>query len=44
MARNARRLIEEHQAFSKVMLYQIVIEEGHGTPAARTCRIQAGFE
>jgi len=44
MAKNVRDLLEEHQTFYEVMPYQIVLEEAHGTPAARIRRIQAGFD
>ena len=44
MANNVRDLLEEHHAFYEVMPYQIVLQEAHGTRAARTRRIQAGFD
>ena len=44
MVKNVTQFIEEHCAFYDVMPYYVVIEEAHGTPAAKTRRIQAGFD
>ena len=44
MAKDRRTLVKEHHAFYEVSPYYITIEEKHGTPAARTRTIQAGFE
>ena len=38
------KLIEQHHAYYEVLPYHIVLEEGHGTPAATTRMIQAGFD
>jgi hypothetical protein len=37
-------LIQEHHAYYEVLPYYVVIEDGHGSPAANTRRIQAGFD
>jgi hypothetical protein len=39
-----RQLIKEHHAYYEVLPYYVVIEEGHGSPAANSRRIQAGFD
>ncbi len=44
MPKNIRHLIQEHHAFYEVRPYYVVLEEGHGTPAVKTRRIQAGFD
>ena len=44
MDKKVRQLIEQHHAYYEVIPYYIVLEEGHGTPAAKTHSIQAGFD
>lgn len=44
MPKDLRTLVREHHAFYEVSPYHIVFEEKHGTPAARTRTIQAGFD
>ena len=44
MSKNIREVIEEHHAFYEVIPYYVGVEEGHGTPAVKTRRIQAGFD
>jgi len=44
MADAIRQLIKEHHAYYEVLPYYVVIEEGHGSPAANTHRVQAGFD
>lgn len=44
MSANFQQLIESYHAFYEVSPYQIVIEEGHGSPAATRHIIQAGFD
>ena len=44
MDKKVRQVIEKHHSFYEVMPYYVVVEEGHGTPAATTQRIQAGFD
>ena len=39
-----RNVVEEHHAYYEVSPYFVVIEEGHGSPAMTTRRIQAGFD
>jgi hypothetical protein len=39
-----RQLIEEHPPYYEVLPYYVVLEERHGSPAATTRRIQAGFD
>ena len=39
-----RQLIEEHHAYYEVLPYYLVVEDRHGSPAATTRRIQAGFD
>lgn len=39
-----RQLIKQHQAHYEVLTYYVVIEDGHGSPAANTRRVQAGFD
>ncbi|PWT97651.1 MAG: hypothetical protein C5B51_30985 [Terriglobia bacterium] len=39
-----RSLIQEHHAYYEVLPYYVLIEEGHGSPAANTRRVQAGFD
>jgi hypothetical protein len=44
MVDKIRQLIEEHHAYYEILPYYVVVEEGHGSPAATTRRIQAGFD
>ena len=44
MDKTFRQLIEQHHAYYEVIPYYVVLEEGHGTPAAKTHSIQAGFD
>jgi hypothetical protein len=44
MDNNLHHLIQVHDAFYEVMPYYVTLEQGHGTPAAKTQRIQAGFD
>jgi hypothetical protein len=44
MSESIRLLAKEHHAFYEVLPYHVVLEEGHGSPAARMVRIQAGFD
>ena len=44
MDEKIRQLIEQHHAYYEVAPYYIVIDEGYGTPAAKTRRIQHGFD
>lgn len=44
MDEKIRQLIEQHHAYYEVTPYDIVIDESHGTPAAKTRRIQCGFD
>lgn len=44
MHKDIRTLVEEHHAFYEVSPYYVVFEEKHGSPAARTRTIQAGFD
>jgi hypothetical protein len=37
-------LVEEHRVYYEVLPYYVVVEEGHGSPAATTRRIQSGFD
>jgi len=39
-----RQLIDEHHVYYEVLPYYVVVEERHGSPAATTRRIQAGFD
>ena len=39
-----QQLITEHHVYYEVLPYYIVIEQGHGSPAANTHRVQAGFD
>ena len=43
MTKDVRTLVQEHHAFYEVSPYYVVFEEKHGSPAARTRTIQAGF-
>jgi|SRR5215469_3496257 len=43
MGKDRRALVKEHHAFYEVSPYYVVFEEKHGSPAARTRTIQAGF-
>ena len=43
MSKNIRQVIEKHRPFYEVEPYYVLLEEGHGTPAVKTRRIQAGF-
>ena len=43
MSKNIRQVIEKHRPFYEVVPYYVLLEEGHGTPAVKTRRIQAGF-
>jgi len=43
MSKNIRQVIEKHRPFYEVEPYYVFLEEGHGTPAVKTRRIQAGF-
>jgi hypothetical protein len=43
MSKNIRQVIEKHRPFFEVEPYYVFLEEGHGTPAVKTRRIQAGF-
>jgi hypothetical protein len=43
MSKNIRQVTEKHRAFYEVVPYYVLLEEGHGTPAVKTRRIQAGF-
>jgi hypothetical protein len=44
MSKNIRQVIEKHRAYYEVVPYYVLLEEGHGTPAVKTRRIQAGFD
>ena len=44
MSKNIRQVTEKHRAFYEVVPYYVLLEEGHGTPAVRTRKIQAGFD
>ena len=44
MDEKVRHLMQQHHAHYEVIPYYIVVEEGHGTPAAKTHKIQAGFD
>lgn len=44
MPKDLRELVREHHAFYEVLPYYILWEEKHGSPAARTRTIQAGFD
>ena len=44
MDNDLHHLVEVHYAFYEVMPHYVTIEEGHGTSAAKTQRIQAGFD
>jgi hypothetical protein len=44
MAKDRRALVKEHHAFYEVSPYYVSVEEKHGSPAARTRTIQAGFD
>jgi hypothetical protein len=44
MPKDIRELVKEHHAFYEVSPYNVLREEKHGTPAARTRTIQAGFD
>jgi hypothetical protein len=44
MDEKIRQPIERHHAYYEVTPYCIVIDEGHGTPAAATRTIQRGFD
>ena len=44
MSKNIRQVIEKHRPFYEVEPYYVFLEEGHGTPAVKTRRIQAGFD
>ena len=43
MTKTICQVVEEHGAFYEVEPYYVFLEEGHGTPAVKTRRIQAGF-
>ena len=43
MSKNIRQVIEKNRPFYEVVPYYVLLEEGHGTPAVKTRRIQAGF-
>jgi hypothetical protein len=44
MSKTISQVIEKHGAFYEVEPYYVFLEEGHGTPAVKTRRIQAGFD
>jgi hypothetical protein len=44
MSKNIRQVTEKHRAFYEVVPYYVLLEEGHGTPAVKTRKIQAGFD
>ena len=44
MSENLQQLITKYHAFYEVLPYNIVIEEGHGSPTATRRVIQAGFD
>lgn len=44
MPENLQQLIKTYGAFYEVSPYSIVIEEGHGSPAAARHIVQAGFD
>jgi len=44
MSENLQQLIAKYHAFYEVSPYNIVIEEGHGSPTATRHIIQAGFD
>jgi hypothetical protein len=44
MSGNLQQLITKYHAFYEVSPYNIVIEEGHGSPGATKRIIQAGFD
>jgi hypothetical protein len=44
MVKDLRALVKEYKAFYEVSPYYLVFEEKHGSPAARTRTIQAGFD
>jgi hypothetical protein len=44
MDEKIRHLIEQHHAYYEVTPSYIMIDEGYGTPAAKTRRIQHGFD
>ena len=44
MSKNIRQVIEKHRPFYEVEPLYVFLEEGHGTPAVKTRRIQAGFD
>jgi hypothetical protein len=44
MSENLQQLIEKYHAFYEVSPYHVVIEQGHGSPAATKHIVQAGFD
>jgi hypothetical protein len=44
MSDDLRSLVQEHHAFYEVSPYYVSLEENHGSSAATTRKIQAGFE
>ena len=44
MSKDIRQVIEKHRPFYEVEPYYVLLEEGHGTAAVKTRRIQAGFD
>ena len=44
MSKTICQVIEKHGAFYEVEPYYVFLEEGHGTPAVKTRKIQAGFD
>lgn len=44
MPENVERLVEKYHAFYEVSPYQVLVEEGHGSPTASRKIIQAGFD
>ena len=44
VSETVQQLIKKYHAFYEVLLYHVVVEEGHGSPTATRRIIQAGFD
>lgn len=44
MSENLQQLVKKYRVFYEVLPYNVVIEEGHGSPHATRRIIQAGFD
>lgn len=44
MSENLQQLVKKYRVFYEVLPYNVVIEEGHGSPNATRRIIQAGFD